>query len=130
MFRPVSFTHAAATLAGVGRLAAINSAVEIDLTGQVNSEEAAGRRIGAVGGQVDFLRAAAAHGGKPILALPAKRIVTRLSGPVSTARSDVDWVVTEHGARSLAGLPEAARRRALLELAGEQRAEELLAPVG
>jgi acyl-CoA hydrolase len=127
VFRPVSFTHAATTLAGVGRLAAINSAVEIDLSGQVNSEEAGGRRMGAVGGQVDFLRAAAANGGRPILVLPAKRIVERLSGPVGTARSDVDWVVTEHGARSLAGLPDAARRRALLELAGDQRAEELLA---
>ena len=89
-----------------GRWSAINSAVEIDLAGQVNSEAAGGRRIGAIGGQVDFLRAAAG-GGKPILALPAKRIVRELSGPVSTARSDVDWVVTEHGARSLAGLTAA-----------------------
>jgi acyl-CoA hydrolase len=119
VFRPVSFTHAASTLAGVGPLAAINSAVEIDLDGQVNAEEAAGRRIGAVGGQVDFLRAAAANGGRPILALPAKRIVKHLSGPVSTARSDVHWVVTEHGARSLAGLSAEPRKRALLELAGD-----------
>ena len=90
-------------LAELRSLAAINSAVEIDLTGQVNSEVAGGRRIGAVGGQVDFLRAAA----KPIIALPAKRIVRELSGPVSTSRTDVDWVVTEHGARSLAGLSDA-----------------------
>ena len=117
VFKPASFTHAPATLADAGRLAAINSAVEIDLTGQVNAEAAGGRLIGAVGGQVDFLRAAA-RGGKPIIALPAKRIVDRLSGPVSTARSDVDWVVTEHGARSLAGLSDTRRRTALLELAG------------
>jgi acetyl-CoA hydrolase len=116
-FRPVSHTHAPLVLAEVGPLVAINSAVEIDLDGQVNSEEVAGRRIGAVGGQVDFLRSAAL-GGKPILALPAKRIVRELSGPVSTARSDVDWVVTEHGARSLAGLTAAARTDALLELSG------------
>ena len=65
-FFPVSYTHAPGTLATVGRLASINSAVEVDLTGQVNAEEVGGRRLGAVGGQVDFLRAAAAHGGKPI----------------------------------------------------------------
>jgi acyl-CoA hydrolase len=116
-FEPVSHTHAPAVLAGVGPLAAINSAVEIDLLGQVNAEEAAGRRIGAVGGQVDFLRAAAL-GGKPIVALPAKRIVRELSGPVSTGRADVDWVVTEHGARSLAGLTASARTEALIELSG------------
>jgi acyl-CoA hydrolase len=125
VFKPAGFTHAPATLAGVGPLAAINSAVEVDITVQVNAESAGGRRIGAVGGQVDFLRAAAAGGGKPILALPARRIVSRLSGPVSTTRSDVDWVVTEHGARSLAGLTDAARTKALLELAGDQRADEL-----
>jgi acyl-CoA hydrolase len=118
-FAPVSHTHAPAVLAGVGPLVAINSAVEIDLSGQVNAEAAAGRRIGAVGGQVDFLRAAA-QGGKPIVALPAKRIVRELSGPVSTARADVDWVVTEHGARSLAGLTDTARRDALLSLAGAE----------
>jgi acyl-CoA hydrolase len=117
VFRPVSHTHAPATLATVGPLAAINSAVEIDFAGQVNAEAAGARRIGAVGGQVDFLRAAAASG-KPIIALPAKRIVERLSGPVSTSRSDVDWVVTEHGARSLAGLTDGARRSALEAIAG------------
>src|SRR4051794_9075528 len=121
VFKPASFTHAPGILAGAGRLAAINSAVEIDLTGQVNAEAAGARRIGAIGGQVDFLRAAA----KPIVALPAQRIVERLSGPVSTARSDIDWVVTEHGARSLAGLTDERRRAALLELAGIDRAAEL-----
>jgi acyl-CoA hydrolase len=126
LFMPVSHTHSPATLAGVGPLAAINSAVEVDLGGQVNAEQAGERRLGAIGGQVDFLRGAAL-GGKPIIALPSRRIVASLSGPVSTARSDVDWVVTEHGARSLAGLSESRRRQALLELAGDERAEELLA---
>jgi acyl-CoA hydrolase len=112
MFMPVSYTHAPKTLAGIGPLCAINSALEVDLTGQVGAERAGGRSLGAVGGQVDFLRAAS----KPIIALPSKRIVEQLTGPVSTARSDVDWIVTEHGARSLRGLSENARRRALLEL--------------
>jgi acyl-CoA hydrolase len=124
-FAPVSYTHRPATLAKVGRLCAINSAVEIDLHGQVNAEAANGRRLGAVGGQVDFLRAAAAGGGTATVALPAQRIVSRLSGPVSTSRSDVDWVVTEHGARSLRGLTDVQRVEALLELAGPERADEL-----
>lgn len=124
-FEPVSRTHDAARLATVGPLCAINSVVEIDLAGQANAEAVGRRRIGAVGGQVDFLRAAAASGGKPIVALPAHRIVARLSGPVSTSRSDVDHVVTEHGSRSLAGLDDAARRTALLELAGPERAAQL-----
>jgi acyl-CoA hydrolase len=125
VFRPVSYTHDAGTLAKVGPLCAINSAVEIDLHGQVNSEAARGRLLGAVGGQVDFLRAAVASGGKAIIALPASRIVTALSGPVGTARSDVDWVVTEHGARSLQGLTDPQRADALVELAGAGSLGEL-----
>jgi acyl-CoA hydrolase len=116
-FAPVSHTHAPEVLARVGRLCAINSALEIDLTGQVNAESVDGRAIGAVGGQVDFLRAAAANGGHAILALPAARVVRKLRGPVSTSRADVDWVVTEHGARQLGGLTDSARERTLLELA-------------
>lgn len=125
---PVSYTHAPRTLAEVGPLTAINSGLEIDLTGQVGAEEVGGRWLGAVGGQVDFFRAAAAGGGKPILVLPADRIMRSLSGPVSTSRSDVDWVVTEHGACSLRGLSESQRRRALLSVAGEERAAELREP--
>jgi acyl-CoA hydrolase len=116
-FAPVSYTHHSATLLRVGPLATINSALEIDLTGQVGSEAVASRQLGAVGGQVDFLRAAATNGGKPIIALPAARIVERLSGPVTTARSDIDWVVTENGARSLRGLSEPERRRAMAQIA-------------
>lgn len=113
-FRPVSHTHSPATLAGVGRLCAINSALEVDLAGQAGSESANGRLLGAVGGQVDFLRGAAASGGNGVLALPAERIVEELSGPISTAAADVDWVVTENGARRLRGLPP-TRRRELLD---------------
>jgi acyl-CoA hydrolase len=120
LFRPVSAGYAPARLAHVGRLAAINSALQIDLDGNAGSEAAGGARIGAVGGQADFLRAAAASGGAPIIALPAARIVRRLDGPVSVTRADVDWVVTEHGARSLRGLTDGARRAAMIELAGSE----------
>lgn len=115
---PASYTHSSRILAEVGRLIAINSGLEVDLTGQVGAEAVGDRRIGAVGGQVDFLRAAVATGGKAIVALPARRIVDRLSGPVSTARSDVDWIVTEHGACSLRGLSLDGRRRELLRIGG------------
>jgi acyl-CoA hydrolase len=122
MFLPVSYTHAPETLTRVGQLAAINSAVEIDLTGQVNGEAVGDRRFGAVGGQADFLRAAFAGGGKPIIALPSRRIVRELHGPTSTSRSDVDWVVTEFGACSLRGRSDTERRRELLRIAGDEQA--------
>jgi acetyl-CoA hydrolase len=115
-FQPVSHTHAPEVLARAGRLCAINSALEIDLAGRAASESAGGRLLGAVGGQLDFLRAAAAAEGTPILALPAARIVEELSGPVTAPAADVDWVVTEHGARRLRGLDEPGRAAALREL--------------
>lgn len=115
-FQPISHTHAPQVLARAGRLCAINSALEVDLTGRAACESAGGRLLGAVGGQLDFLRAAAAGDGTPILALPADRIVEQLSGPVTTPAADVDWVVTEHGARRLRSLDERGRARALREL--------------
>lgn len=122
-FEPTSLTHHPGRLAALPRLSAINSAVEIDLLGQINGESAGGRYVGAIGGQADFFRAASASGGKAIVALPAERILATLSGPVSTARSDVEWVVTEHGSRCLSGLTDAGRRRAMLDLAGPRRDE-------
>jgi acyl-CoA hydrolase len=126
VLRPVSYTHSPRILGKVGRLCAINSALEVDFTGQVNCESLGARALGAAGGQADFLRAATLSGGAAIVALPASRIVEQLSGPVSVARSDVDWVITEHGARSLRGLTLERRRNALSEIAGER--EEVLVP--
>jgi acyl-CoA hydrolase len=104
------------------RLVAVNSALEIDLTGQVNAETIDRRYAGFVGGQVDFARAAE---GRSILALPSttrdgktSRIVARLAdGVVTTARSDADTVVTEHGIAELTGLTLAERARAMIALA-------------
>jgi acetyl-CoA hydrolase len=123
--RSADYTHSHHVLAGVHMLHAINSAVEVDLTGQVNSEVAADRYLGAVGGQVDFVRGAqASPGGRAIIALPSttpdgkhSRIVASLNGhPVTTARADVDLVVTEHGAADLRGrsLSERAARLAAI----------------
>jgi acyl-CoA hydrolase len=130
--RAVSYTHRPDVLTQVGRLVAINGAIEVDLTGQVNSEAVNGRWLGAVGGQVDFLRGARAAGGVGIIALPsliarsgASRIVSRLSGPVTTARSDVDVVVTEHGTARLSGRDLEQRARALLAVADPRHREQL-----
>jgi acyl-CoA hydrolase len=117
VLRPVSHTHAAASLASVGRLVALNSALEVDLDGNAGCESIDGRTIGAIGGQGDFLRGAVASGGVGVIALPAARIVTALHGPVSTSRADVDVVVTEHGVARLRGRTPQERRRALLEIA-------------
>jgi acyl-CoA hydrolase len=105
VFRPASYTHDAGVLARLRRLVAINSAVEVDLGGQVNAESVHGRYVGGIGGQADFCGAAARTGARSIIALRASAIVPRLSGPVSTARADVDAVVTEHGAAWLRGCP-------------------------
>ena len=130
--RAVSYTHRQEILAQVGRLVAVNGAIEVDLTGQVNSEAVNGRWLGAVGGQVDFLRGARAAGGVGIVALPSvtarsgdSRIVNRLSGPVTTARSDVDVVVTEHGTARLSGLDLEQRARALIAIADPAHRDHL-----
>jgi acyl-CoA hydrolase len=121
--RETADVHGAAALAGQDRFVAINSALEVDLTGQVNAEVARGEYVGAVGGSGDFLRAAArSRGGLPIIALPstagsASRIVERLSGPVSTPRSDAGFIVTEYGVADLRGLPLRARRERLIAIA-------------
>jgi acyl-CoA hydrolase len=122
-FRSTEYTHDAAVLASHERLVAINSAVEVDLTGQVNAEVANGVYVGAVGGLADFLRGAArSRGGLPIIALPARagaasRIVATLGGPVTVARSDVALVVTEHGVADLRGVPLAARAERMIAIA-------------
>jgi acetyl-CoA hydrolase len=112
--RSSDYTHGAATLGRIERFVAINSAVEVDLTGQVNGEVAGGSYVGAVGGALDFIRAAnASPGGVSICVLPSKRIVERLSGPVSTPRSEAGVIVTERGAADLRGCTLRERERRL-----------------
>ncbi|WP_250516899.1 acetyl-CoA hydrolase/transferase C-terminal domain-containing protein [Caballeronia sp. INDeC2] len=113
--RGTEYTHDANVLRRFDRFVAINSAVEVDLTGQVNAEVAAGTYVGAVGGVGDFLRAAqASRGGVPIIAMPStagkhSRIVARLAGPTTVARSDACVIVTEYGVADLRGLSLAQR---------------------
>jgi len=130
---PTSHTHALGVLARLKNLVSINSALEVDLTGQVNAEAIGSDHIGAVGGQVDYVRAAAqSAGGISIVALPAagrqgeSKIVSRLSGPVTTPRSDVDVIATEHGVARLRGRGVRERVKAMVAIAPPEHRERLL----
>jgi acetyl-CoA hydrolase len=119
-------------LAGIDRFVAINSAVEVDLTGQVNAEVAGGHYVGAVGGALDFIRAANhSPGGVSIIALPAtvggkaSRIVAHLSGAVATPRSEAGVIVTERGAADLRGQTLRERARRMIALAAPALRERL-----
>lgn len=131
--RGTRYTHDHGVLSAQHRMVAINAAIEVDVSGQVNAEAVGGRYVGAIGGAVDFLRGAAgSEGGVPIVALPstagaASRIVTRLSGPVSTARSDVGVIVTEFGAADLRGRSIAERRELMVAIAHPDHREALVA---
>ncbi|MGZ0187493.1 MAG: acetyl-CoA hydrolase/transferase family protein [Alphaproteobacteria bacterium] len=125
VMRAGAYTHGAATLANFETFFAINSALEVDLTGQVGAEAAGKRYLGAIGGQLDFHRAGVTSAnGRAIIALGstagkarATRIVHRLSGPVTGARADADTVVTEHGVAELLGLTLGERAEALIAIA-------------
>ncbi|MEO0602705.1 MAG: acetyl-CoA hydrolase/transferase C-terminal domain-containing protein, partial [Myxococcota bacterium] len=116
-------------------LVAINSAISVDLSGQINSDSIGRRIYSGVGGQLDFIRAAAkSDGGVPIIALPStakrgtvSRIVTTLSegAGVVTPRADVQWVVTEFGAVCLRGMSLNERARALVSIAHPDFRESL-----
>jgi acetyl-CoA hydrolase len=98
---------------------AVNSAVEVDFTGQVNGEVADGSYVGAVGGALDFVRAAnQSPGGVSLVCLPSSRIVERLEGPVSTPRGEAGVVVTEKGAADLRGCTLRERQRRLAAISG------------
>jgi len=130
-FRPASYTHAPAVLSQLRSLVSINSAIEVDLLGQVGAELRRGVHIGAVGGQVDFSRAASLTGARSIIALRSEAggestINPSLrGGVVTTARVDVDAVVTEHGVALLTGCTVAERARRLIAVAAPAHREAL-----
>ncbi|HYE94401.1 MAG TPA: acetyl-CoA hydrolase/transferase C-terminal domain-containing protein [Terriglobales bacterium] len=120
--------HDPSMVARLDRFVSINSALEIDLTGQVTAESLGGRQVAGIGGQFDFvLGASRSAGGASIIALPStggrdgaiSRIAPRLGAgaAVTTPRFVADWVVTEHGAASLKGKGETARATALIAVA-------------
>ena len=124
---PTHYTNDPFVIAQNERMVAINSAIEIDLTGQVCADSIGTRPYSGFGGQVDFIRGAArSKGGKPIIALPStakgariSRIVPTLTtgAGVVTSRADVHYVVTEHGIAYLHGKNLRQRAEALIAVA-------------
>jgi 4-hydroxybutyrate CoA-transferase len=124
---PSDVVHDPEIVGTLGDFVSVNSALEVDLLGQVNAESVDGRQVTGIGGQFDFvLGAARAEGGRSIIALPAtasrgtlSRIVARLAAGarVTTPRFLADYVVTEHGVAALRGKSDAGRARELLHIA-------------
>jgi 4-hydroxybutyrate CoA-transferase len=126
-FHPCDHTNDTATIRKNDQVVAINSALEIDLSGQVCADSIGFRIYSGIGGQMDFIRGSAlSRGGRPIIALPS----TAASGPMSrivpalkpgsgvvTTRGHVHWVVTEYGAANLFGLSLRQRSDVLIGLA-------------
>lgn len=133
--RPADYTNDSAVIRRFRRMTAINSAVEIDLTGQVCADSIGHELLSGVGGQMDFVRGATlAEKGRAIIALPStaaggtcSRIVATLrpGAGVVTTRAHVETVVTEHGAADLVGLSVPERARALIGLADPRLREDL-----
>jgi GNAT superfamily N-acetyltransferase len=135
--RATSFTNDPFTIARNRMMIAINSALGIDLTGQVAADTLMGRFFSGIGGQVDFIRGAArSEGGKPIIALPATAkggTVSRIQptfeegAGIVTSRGDVRYVVTEYGVADLWGKNIRQRALALIDIAHPDFRADLLA---
>ena len=133
VFRGDNHTHEVSAIRQLDGFVSVNSAVEVDLFGQVNAEMARGRQISGTGGSVDFMRAAkASKGGRSIVAMNAtarggsvSRIVPKVE-MVTALRTDVDTVVTEYGVAQIKDLPNRARAEALIQIAAPQFRDELL----
>lgn len=134
-FHPQEYVNDPFIIAQNHKMVAINSAIEIDLTGQVCSDSIGTKFYSGIGGQVDFIRGASrSEGGKPIIALPSaakhgqiSRIVPTLKpgAGVVTSRGDVHYVVTEFGAVNLYGKSVQERATALIEIAHPDFRDEL-----
>ena len=134
-FHPAAYTNDPFRIATNDRMVAINSAIEVDLTGQVCAESIGSQFYSGFGGQLDFIRGAArSKYGKPIIALPStarndtiSRIVPRLAlgAGVLTGRGDVHYVVTEYGVAYLHGRNVRQRAEALIQIAHPKFREEL-----
>jgi 4-hydroxybutyrate CoA-transferase len=124
---PVSYVNDPEIVARNDNMVAVNSAIEVDLTGQICSDSIGAYIYSGFGGQVDFIRGAArSRGGRPIIALPSSaknglmsRIVPYLKegAGVVTSRADVHYVVTEHGVANLFGKNLRERAEALIRIA-------------
>lgn len=132
--RPVDYVNDPNIISQNDKVVSINSTIEIDLTGACNSEHMLGHQYSATGGQLDFVRGAyASKGGKSFIVSRAtagkegkiSRIVPRLSGPVTTPRTDTHYIVTEYGYANLKGKSSSERAKAIIDLAAPQFRAEL-----
>jgi len=133
--RSAEYTNDTAVIRRFKRMVAINSAIEVDLTGQVCADSIGSRMYSGVGGQMDFVRGAAlADDGRAIIALPstaaggtASRIVPflRQGAGVVTTRAHVETIVTEWGAAEMHGRSIPERARQLIAIADPQFRDEL-----
>lgn len=134
-FHPCHYTNDPFIIAKNEKMVSVNSALGIDLTGQVFADSIGFRFYSGFGGQLDFVRGAArSKGGKPFIAFPStakKGTMTRivphipLGCGVTTTRADVHWVVTEHGAVDLFGKTVRERAQALISISAPEFREEL-----
>lgn len=133
-FRDVAWVNDTSVIRKNPKVIAVNSAIEVDLTGQVCSDSIGTRQYSGIGGQMDFMRGASlSPGGKPIIAIPSttgkgiSRIVPLLKpgAGVVTTRGHVQWVVTEHGAVNLYGKGLQERARLLTSIAAPEHREAL-----
>jgi acyl-CoA hydrolase len=134
-FASVSNTHSPRVVANIDAFVAVNSAIEVDLFGQVYAEMTPGGLASGPGGASDFSRGAWCGGGLRIIALPAtaaRGTISRIvapnagAGPVSLGRMDTDIIATEIGAADLRGLTHRERARALIEVAAVDHRPNLL----
>lgn len=134
----IAYVNDSAVIRKNPKVVSINSAVEIDLTGQVCADSIGQRMYSGVGGQMDFMRGASlSEGGKPIIALPSvtrrgeSRIVNTLKAGagVVTTRAHVHYVVTEYGIADLYGKSLEKRQRALIQIAHPDHREALSAEI-
>ncbi|MTI58631.1 MAG: acetyl-CoA hydrolase/transferase family protein [Firmicutes bacterium] len=132
---PVDYVNNPTIIGQNDKMISINSAVEVDLMGQVAAESINGNQISGVGGQVDFVRGAAfSNGGKSVIALPStaadgkiSRIVSKLKAgtPVTTSRNDIDYVITEYGIAKLKGKTLSQRAKLLTSISHPKFREKL-----
>ena len=133
--KPVNYTNDVGNIAKNDKVVAINSALQVDLMGQVVADSIGSKMFSGVGGQQDFIRGAEqSKGGKPIIALPStakggtiSRIVAvhPVGTPITTTRNDVHYVVTEYGVADLFGKSINQRAEALIAIAHPKFREQL-----
>nr|WP_315023153.1 acetyl-CoA hydrolase/transferase C-terminal domain-containing protein [uncultured Aminipila sp.] len=137
--RPVDYVNHPAVVMRQYRMVAINSAIQVDMMGQVVADTIGKRQFSGVGGQVDFIRGAAmAEDGKSIIAMPSftkkkdgqilSKIVPFLDegAAVTTSRNDVDYIITENGIAEMKGKSLRDRAKNLINIAHESAKEELI----